>query len=44
MVLSGRPEGGMGRGVRGNVKRDGIFVYIQLIYFTLQQKLTHIVK
>ena len=31
--------GGMGGGVRGTSKREGIYVYIQLIHFVVQQKL-----
>ena len=31
---------GMGGGVGGRSEREGIYVYIQLIHFVVQQKLT----
>ena len=34
----------MGHGVGGKAKKEGIYVYIQLIHFVVQQKLTKIVK
>ena len=34
---------GWGRGVGGRVKREGIYVYIELIH-VVQQKLTNIIK
>ena len=34
-------EGGMG-GVRGRLKREEIYVYIELIYDVVHQKLTHV--
>jgi len=33
-------KGGMGSGVRGRLKREGIYVYLQLIHIVAQQKLT----
>ena len=34
-------RGGMGVGVGGRLKREGIYVYRQLIHVIVQQKLTH---
>ena len=38
--LSAMPKHGVG----GRLKREGIYVYIQLIHVVVQQKLTNIVK
>ena len=36
--------GGMGLGVGGRLGREGICVYLQLIHFVVQQKLTQACK
>ena len=40
--LDGWDEGG--HGMVGRAKREGIYVYMWLFLFLVQQKLTHIVK
>ena len=40
MVLCDDLEGWDGKGVGARLKREGIYVYTQLIHFVVQQKLT----
>ena len=44
MVLCDDLEGWDGGGVEGRLKRKGIYVYLQLIHFILQQKLIQYFK
>ena len=43
-MLCGDLEGWAGRGIGGRSRREGMWVYIQLIHFVVLQKLLSIVK